>query len=305
MNLQVSPAHPEERPAALRLFFQHVDEEARVARVEKALALIAQGELPEDGLLVCRSPVSVVGAITALPMAGSAGLVWPPQVDEPGEGAAIEDALLESALRWLRQRGARFVQSLLADADVPFAEPFFRHGFEHTTTLVYLQKSLTPQDAHAGDSSRLRYQSYPHCDASLFNALLLESYHDTLDCPELNDLRSGDEVLAGYRAVPGCQVERWWLAWHEDKAVGVLVSVPSREPATWELSYVGLAPSARRQGFGTEMTRKALADAYSVAATRLTLTVDARNEPARRMYRLMGFEEFDRREVMLTVFSTP
>ena len=48
---------------------------------------------------------------------------------------------------------------------------------------------------------------------------------------------------------------------------------------------------------------KALAEARAAGASSLTLSVDARNRPASELYRGLGFESFDRREVFLAVWK--
>ena len=68
---------------------------------------------------------------------------------------------------------------------------------------------------------------------------------------------------------------------------------------------LALAPYAillSGQGFGGEMLSRALCDARTAGAPRVTLCVDDRNAPAWRLYRRMGFLLYDSREVYLTVW---
>jgi mycothiol synthase len=304
LTLQVSPARAEDRYQALRLFFHHLAEEEREARVKHAVTLLAKGELPADGLLVCRDGENLIGTIAALPLPGAAGLVWPPQVAGTSGRETAEDVLLETAMAWLRHRGAKFAQALLSAGEAGSAFPLERRGFRHITTLLYLQKVLSLADQFAHSPSRLDLQTYTTCDGPAFHQALVDSYEGSLDCPELNGLRTAEQIVAGYRAVPGCQLQRWWLASHQDTPVGVLITVASQEAATWELLYVGLVPPARHQGFGTELTRMAMAQAQASGAARLILTVDTRNQPARRLYASLGFEQYDRREVYLAFFGS-
>ena len=110
--------------------------------------------------------------------------------------------------------------------------------------------------------------------------------------------------MTGYRSLPGCDLERWSLAWHLGRPVGVLILNSVPESSAWELCYVGLAPEARRQGLGADLTRMAQREARFAGAGKMTLTVDRRNAPARRMYERLGFVEFERREVYLWVPDT-
>jgi ribosomal protein S18 acetylase RimI-like enzyme len=299
----VTPARAEDRAAALRLFFQHAEPAEREERVERALTLVAAGELPADGLFACRTGQTVVGAMAILPLAGATALVWPPQVVAGPQQHVIESRLVAAACDALRLGGCKFAQAMLTDSETPYVGPLLRHGFTNITTLVYLQKDLRTEDHRNGEPTRLTYEVYPQTDTELFHQTLLQSYEGTGDCPELNDLRTIDEILASYRAVPGCRLERWWLARENGTAVGVLILIQLEESPTWELSYLGLVPAARGRGLGTELTRNAVAEARRGAAGRMTLTVDARNGPAARVYAAQGFEEFERREVYLTVFG--
>src|SRR5204862_5817249 len=95
---------------------------------------------------------------------------------------------------------------------------------------------------------------------------------------------------------PSC----WWLATAVAGPVGVVMLSPSDDRGL-ELAYVGVVPERRRRGFGRDLTVKALAEANAAGAPELTLSVDGRNEPALSLYRQLGFEEFEVREVFLKI----
>jgi ribosomal protein S18 acetylase RimI-like enzyme len=300
LNLIIGPARAEERAEALRLYFQQVPEDERAGRVDRGLELVASGQIAADGVVVCRHGGRIVGAMVGLALPGGAGLAWLPQVLLGHDNVLIEDRLVEFTCGWLQQRGCKFAQALLATSEPQIAEPLERHGFRHVTTLYYLQKILERQE-HL-PSPRLLYQPLPLADAALFQQTLERSYRHTLDCPELNEVRTVEDVLAGYQAMPGCRLDRWWLACQDDRPVGILITVELRGQPAWELLYVGLVPEARGRRLGQEMTRKAMHEAWSAGAERLTLTVDDRNAPARQTYAALGFEAFDRRAVLLRIF---
>ena len=264
MSLHVSPARAEERGAALSLFFQHVADGEREIRIKGALGLLANGELPPRGLLLCRNGEAIVGVIAVLPLPGAAGLLWPPQAMRGAiPSHIIEDALVQNATGWLRQGGCKFAQAILALEEAGLALPLERQGFTPITTLLYLEKDLTASTAIATDAPYMDLQTYCSCDKSDFHEALVASYELTLDCPELNGLRSPEEIVAGYRAIPGCRMDRWWLARKQGRQVGVLVTTATPDTTNWELLYVGLVPAARRQGLGTALTKRALAEAQA------------------------------------------
>jgi ribosomal protein S18 acetylase RimI-like enzyme len=300
MKYTVEPARPSERKAAFRLLFQQAPEADRETRVQRALELVDRGEFPEDGLLICRAGSMLVGAMAAIPLPGAAGLCWPPQVTGAASVvvAAIEDMLIKAALGEFRRRGAGFVQALPTTDEIPQAPALLRHGFSHITTLLYLELNA-PTSFPVAPPARLRFESYAACDRSVFHATLWATYENTLDCPELNGLRTLDQIVEGHRAAFGCRLDWWWLAFVADRPVGVVVTAKAEEPDAWELSYLGLVPAARGRGLGTALATKAITACQSEGIKRVTLAVDRRNSPALRLYARLGFVETDRREVLL------
>jgi len=94
-----------------------------------------------------------------------------------------------------------------------------------------------------------------------------------------------------------------WLAVEGERPVGVLLATESPEWESWEIAYIGVVPEARGRGFGRELMVRALAEARAAEISHLTLSVDARNAPAIGLYRVLGFERRDTREVYLAVLE--
>jgi ribosomal protein S18 acetylase RimI-like enzyme len=238
---------------------------------------------------------------------GSGGLLWPPQVKgDAGNRTAIEDELVQFASIWLRQRGARLAQAMLSPDEAYLGQPLERNGFAHVTTLCYLRRDLSAPLPAEVDT--LTYQPYP-ADPHLFGQTLLDTYEGTEDCPELTGARNIDEIIEGHRAQGVHDPQQWWLACFHNQPVGVLLLTRMLEWASYDVSYVGVVSSARRRGFGRQLMLKAMAEARRNQTGQLTLSVDHRNGPAWRLYRSLGCEQFDQREVYLAVWkrsgSTP
>ncbi len=302
-TLTIAPARPEERAAAFRLIFQHLSAEDRQTRVANALNLVRRGELEPDGILVARSQDCVMGALVCLPVPGASALFWPPQTRTGRRQQAIEDRLVSHAAAWLRGRGAKLAQALLVPEEASLAGPLERNGFVHITDLWYLRHYLDLSTAVLSASDRLRYQTYHQVDPGLFRETLAHTYDQTLDCPEVNGVRSLDEIIAGHLAQGTHRADRWWLALERDRPVGVVILTDVPDWDGWEVSYVGVVPAARRRGFGRELMVKALLEARAAEAAQLTLSVDARNHPAAELYRQLGFEPFDQRAVYLAIWQ--
>jgi GNAT superfamily N-acetyltransferase len=136
-----------------------------------------------------------------------------------------------------------------------------------------------------------------------FRAMLQASYTSSLDMPELEGVRSLDDILEGHRATGRFVSDRWQLGQvpgePQSAVILMLSEVPDRD--VWEVVYLGLTPAARGRGLG----RQAIAHAIELArphASRLELAVDIRNRPATRLYNATGFAVFERRSVHLAVF---
>jgi ribosomal protein S18 acetylase RimI-like enzyme len=179
--------------------------------------------------------------------------------------------------------------------------PLERNGLLHITSLWYLRHFLDlPADLLQAEA-RLTFHSYGDGKQTLFHESLLRSYEGTLDCPEVNNVRDLDEILEGHRAQGVYDPARWLLALEEEQPVGVLILTELTDVRAWEVAYLGIVPEARRRGLGRSMMARAVVEARSAEVTQLMVSVDARNHPARKLYRRLGFESYDRREVYLAI----
>ena len=296
MPLTIVTASPPQHVAALQLLFQQTASDEARARIGKALPLLHDAARNGLNLLIALDDSETVGAMLMQALPGGTGIVWPPATAPASR--AIEDKLIVAALAWLRERGARLSQALLDSNEVALAEPLRRQGFANPSRLWYLRHNLEVPIELPNAAGSLTYQSYRDCNPDAFNRTLLLSYRETQDFPELNGLRSMEEVLRGHQAA-GFDPGRWWLASEEGRAVGVLLLNESDEPGEWEIAYVGVVPEARQRGLGTELVRHALHETKKAGIRALTLSLDARNEPAWKVYRKLGFEPFAAREVLL------
>ncbi len=296
----ITTAEPDERTGALRLTFAHLDPETRLARVAGGLELIDHGELDPAGILVARLNGQVIGAVVAAPVPGAGAAVWPPQI-ERGIEAAVADGLARRAVDWLRGQGVKLAQALLAPEDEPLAGPLLRAGFRRATSLWYLRHDLELSAGLLGEPERLTYSTFATAGPEAFAAVLARTYEGTQDCPEISDARTAPEALAGHMA-GGFDPNHWWLAAANGEPVGLLLVNPAVDGDGWEIAYVGVAAEHRRRGYGRELVLKALVEAKAAGQPSVSLAVDARNAAAREMYRRLGFEPRESRDVLLAVW---
>jgi ribosomal protein S18 acetylase RimI-like enzyme len=267
------------------------------------LGLVKRGELDPAGIFIARAKDRLIGTVVSLPVPGASGLIWPPQAVSHPCQSAIKDQLVRHACRWLRGKGIRLVQALLAQAEVPYGEALLQNGFALVTRLWYLRHRLDKADGPAEPLPRLRFQTYARCDHSVFDRTLLRTYEESRDCPEITGIRTIDQIIEGHKAQGLHDPDFWWLASDEAGPAGVLLLTALPEGPFWDISYLGVLPEKRRRGYGAELTRKALDEAVGLNALQLTLSVDDRNMPARRLYRNLGFEPYDQREVYLAIWD--
>jgi mycothiol synthase len=293
MSSTVAAARPDEFAAAIELVFHG-------GPTTDALRALDEGTLDSSGLLVVRDESGVAAATLAAMLPDGGAVVWPPRSRTHSDD--LTDLLAEQAVAWLRDRGAKTAQALLAPEEMAAGRPLLANGFRHVTTLWYLRHFLDMPAAVLGAPARLELSTYAQTDPAQFREALAQTYEGTLDFPELNGVRTPDEVLAGYQN-DGFDPDRWWIAFAQSQPAGVLLVNPAPDWGGWEIEYVGVVPTARRRGYASELVRLALIEAKAAGVPYVSIAVDARNEPARELYRCLGFEPFDRREVFLCIFD--
>src|SRR5262249_52851092 len=131
---------------------------------------------------------------------------------------------------------------------------------------------------------------------------LMQTYQGTLDCPEINDVRTVDEILDGHRSQGQHDPALWWHVSLNGQPAGVVLLTSIPESGDWEVAYVGVVPEMRRRGIGRELIHRVLHEARTAGVPGVTLSVDGRNGPAWELYRRLGFEPFERREVFLAIW---
>jgi ribosomal protein S18 acetylase RimI-like enzyme len=295
MGTAASPAGPDDLAAACRLLAAGRPALARDAAARRFRELLATGEFDPDGLFVARGAGGTVrGAVLAQPLPGALGILFPPRT-VAGRDADVEP-LLAAALGWLRGRGVKVCQSFAPGGDRSDDDALARGGFRHVTAVVHLRRDL---DSHAGSTEGPLAFEPAAVDHPAFAAALLASHDGSRDCPELTGTRTAAELLDGFRGPPPARPGWCVLAHYAGEPVGVVMLDVGTDIGEVELNYLGLVPAARGRGWGEALLRFALAAAAADGARVLTLSVDARNAPARRLYDRHGFREADRREVFL------
>lgn len=281
---------------AAALLFAHLSAGERTERIDQLLATITRGELNPDTILTAWWDYCVVGIQVVEILAGRTAALWAMRSRPGEERFAFEDALMKRAIELLNEAGVKVAQCLLLPDDGESAAALRRNRFHRLTRVRHLLGSVAPREASA--NRLISLQPFDDCDSAMFEQVLMQSFAGTLDCPELNELRSAEEVLAGHRA-SATDLSRWWLIRVRDQPVGVLILADAASPDWWDLAYLGVLPIARRQGVGRYAVDFALGQTLAAGKKGLTLMVDERNVPALHLYERAGFALMAEREVYL------
>lgn len=296
-TISVSPVEKHELMPALRLLVGPVGDQD--LRAENCRAAFAAGDYDPAGLFVARDELGGLSGVALMQvMPGALGVAWPSR----GIDAETEDCVTQAAITWLRERGVKVCQAFASSTTEMAA--LERNGFRNVTQLVYMQR---PVDLQSGWGGRPRFPVRCRPGTSVLSLeqieVLLATHEGTLDCPELNGLRTREEVIHSYFA--GNQPNSiWWLTSGEgDRLIGVLLFDQGLAANVLELSYLGVVPALRGRGVGETALGLVNQIAGKCGYQSVSVTVDARNRPALGLYEKHGFVESDRRQVFLAIWS--
>lgn len=232
--------------------------------------------------------------------AGRIAHLWPPRFAGP-QTVQTGVRLIERAVDMARRHGVVLVQALLLTDSGLSTDMLRAAGFEHAADLLYLV-SMATEFPLTRPQSVLTFEPITDENLGRLKHIIERTYDNTRDCPQLNAVRSIDDVLRGYRTSECNRPELWFLGREADRDVGCLL-LADHATELWELVYMGIVPEARGRGLGLEVTRYAQWLAAQERVGRMVLAVDAANEPAINVYVAAGFIGWDRRSVYLRVLS--
>lgn len=297
MAFTVAPASARLIPAATQLLFAHESEADRERSAARCRDALATGGLDPAGLLVaCDSEGTLCGAMLVQSLPGALGLAWPPGVRSDRDARRCEDALATTARDWLRRQGVKVCQAFVTDDARHTMTALERHGFRFTTQVLHLQLDHLAAQSASPVRVALVIEQYTPSRRNLFRQTLLTTYEGSRDCPELNGSRTAEELWAAFGEPSELG---WFLIAVDDTPIGLLLLDEGGASSGAEVAYLGLVPGARGQGYGDDLVRLAVNVAQAAGRSTLTLSVDARNAPARHLYRRHHFRECGHQNVFL------
>lgn len=290
------------RHAALHLAFDIEPPPAEgtwAAQVADLLASVRRRTVSIDLLLGAYRGSELVTACLAAESPGAAALVFVPGKLETDVKYRATVATLKSlqALAW--DRSIVLLEVLVAPGRGVLGDLLKESGFRYLTCLRYLTRDAARKGISFKAAHDLEWVEYAPDRELLFQHAVEETYAQSQDCPELTGLRRTAEVLAGHRATGIFDPALWWMAMRGDRPVGVMLlnRIPHRP--VLEVVYMGVAHAARRTGVADALLRRALDVGARIGVVALSLAVDQRNTPARRMYARWDFVEKGARDAWI------
>ena len=318
---QIEVAPRARQGAALAMVFDQLSPQLRADHVAGLLASARMGKLSLEGLLEARHNGRTVAAMWTQVQPGRAAGVWPPRLappdgsdadrtavdrsessDRANHDGAAADLLLATAVDRLSSSGIRIAQSLLPCDANEDALRLERCGFAHLADLLYLV-SLADSFPTEPSPDELHYEPLSANNHARLSSVVERTYEATLDCPQLNGVRTMADVLEGHRAVGSFSPALWLIVRHRDRDVGCLLLAQHANESQLEIVYTGLVREERGHGWGLAIARHAQRLTRLSGCSRLVLAVDAANAPAIRMYTAAGFTSWERRRALLRIFE--
>jgi mycothiol synthase len=274
--LQISSATDRDLDAALELFHR-----GQIDRILETRKSIDSGSISIENIIVARESY-IVGVAICTILPGASAMLWPPVV--ANRRVDIEDALIAFAIE--KSQSAKFLHTFTLSQEADAVAPALTRGGFRYITRVWEMCRL-PESINVS-SNQITLMPYRSVDASTFQHIVMKAHDDAMDCPELQGLRTPEEVMQGYRAVSP-NLDMWFLALEEGLPIGVLLMSDNN------IAFLGLIPEARGRGLGRQILQLAI----DKVNDRLNLIVDARNYRAYRLYRSEGFYVTDSFEFFL------
>ena len=212
-------------------------------------------------------------------------------------------------------------QTLLSPGERAAARSFAHGGFHELARLAYLGRPLptpgefegfTPWQLPEGIRVRSMVELGDENEQTQHRLLtgLTRSYEQTMDCPELCTLRTPEDVLDSHRSVRKYDPRWWWIVELDGEPEGAMLFTICPDQGDAELVYLGLSPRLRGKGLARILMRSGMRElAFNSARVkgrtraRLTCAVDLNNDPARRLYRGLGFQMTAERVAMVRALS--
>jgi ribosomal protein S18 acetylase RimI-like enzyme len=190
-------------------------------------------------------------------------------------------------------------QVLLDPLDTATVAVYAQHQFQRMAELLYLQRSVRKASMPVPLPGEFKLVPYSQETHAGFAAGILASYEKSLDCPALNGMRGIEDIIIGHKSAGTFDPNDWFLLLHGNQPVAVLLLAVTHQADGMELVYLGLSPSVRGYGLGNYLMQVAEARVCAKKLDKLSLAVDATNQPALKLYYRHGMKQVTSKVAMM------
>jgi len=297
----VRPADNRERREALELLLSYPNQLASETRqrVDSFIHYADKRKLSLEPCLIAKEHGKMLAACLCMDSPGRVSSVFIPNMLEDRHVADAVVDLLEHSARWAHDRHIQLLQGINPPEYTHIAEVYHRAQFEELAELIYLENDLTQPVLKGKQTPELVWRTYQAENHELFAEVVQRTYENSMDCGSLNGRRDIEDILDSHRATGEFDPRFWLIGYVNDEPVGVILLSCIPERWAYEVVYMGILSKWRKKGYGSAFLKKAIEMVREKASVTMTLTVDAVNVPAKKLYHSFGFREVMRRDVWI------
>ncbi len=253
--------------------------------------------------IVVTSGDEIIFSTFLMPQKGGSAFVF---ISDPAQLDPEQWLLALAAVKELIAKSSKvdftFLQLMLSPEETAKIQLATQAGFICGSEIHYLYRQINSKIGVVRIPPGVRWQIYSEKNHDLFAKVIEHSWIDSLDCPEMADVRSVQQTIDSYKSAGVFTRTCWSLMLYEDEPVGVCLLSPLSHGNNIELTYTGVVPEARGRGFGKIMLNRAISlsaiDGYKI----MTLAVDDKNKYAHNIYDHAGFKNMFTKVAMLYTF---
>jgi len=307
-GVEIRPVLPEEIDQCMSLFFRNApgDDRQIYPRTESFKQLARRENYDLNYQMVATVNGQIRHACLFVPQPGRMAFLFTSWADQTSPTDwDIASKTVAQTCNWAFRQGSNLIQVLIEMTDRYRRELCLKSDFHCLTDLIYMHYPAIAPRQMSPLSDDYHWLTYEPAHRDLFKQVINQTYRDSLDCPELTQLRNMDDVIDSHKTA-GLFEPRWWkILLHQKTPAAVLLLNPLKSSGVLELTYMGLVPSFRGRGLSKLVLEEALRCVPLSNRTNLTLAVDCRNKPACQLYLNFGFEVIFRRTALIKPSNWP
>ena len=269
------------------------DLELRQKRVRHYLDDAETGRASLAGMVCSAGRDGLNGALLTVPIPGEVVQVFEARTRDRSE-ATTTRMLRFARESWLADNcPGRLVQAIVSDHESLWARSLINSGYTSLGEIELMSLAVPSGLDPCMPEPPVDWVSFEQLGAdaeSRFLAVIERTYEESLDCPELIQLRSLRQAFENHRSVGRFRPDWWHLVRVDGDDAAVVLTNEIRSEDSAEIVYLGVANGFRRQQIGSNLVRLAIRDSQLAGMSELAVGVDRRNLPASKMYRRHGFQ---------------